>query len=105
MVLAWIGFRSKPSKRAEVLSAVDEMLQHLRETPGCSKGRLLVDSEDANTFTVESEWRSIEDADAFFASHDFQLVRGIRMLLWGDPFVVVDDVRSRTTGLIHQVGA
>jgi quinol monooxygenase YgiN len=100
MVLAWIGFRSKPSKRGEVLSAVDDIVRNLRETDGCSKGRLLVDREDANTFTVESEWRSLEDADAFFASGDFQLFRGIRMLLWGDPVVVVDDVRSRTTGVV-----
>lgn len=100
MVLAWIGFRSKPSKRAEVLSAVDELVRNLRETAGCSKGRLLMDREDANAFTVESEWRSLEDANAFLSSHEFQLFRGIRMLLWGEPFVVVDDVRSRTTGVV-----
>ena len=100
MVLAWIGFRAKPNKRAEVLSVVDEMLGRLRETPGCSKCRLLVDREDGNTFTVDSEWRAIEDADAFFASHEFQLFRGIRMLLWGEPFVVLDDVRSRTTAFV-----
>jgi quinol monooxygenase YgiN len=100
MVLAWIGFRSKPSKRAEVLSAVDELVHNLRETTGCSKGRLLMDREDPNAFTVESEWRSLEDADAFLGSPEFQLFRGIRMLLWGEPFVVVDDIRSRTTGIL-----
>lgn len=100
MVLAWFGLRAQPNKRAEVLSAVDDLLRHMRDSPGCTRGRLLVDRDDPNSLTVESEWRSAEDTDRFVTTPEFQLFKGIRMLLRGEPFVMIDDIRTRTTGFI-----
>ena len=58
MLLASIGFRVQPHKRAEVLSAVDETLRRMRQASGCARSRLLADADDPNAFTVLSEWQS-----------------------------------------------
>jgi quinol monooxygenase YgiN len=60
-----------------------------------------VDCDDPNTFTVLSEWQSVDAANAFFESRGFQLFRGIRMLLRGEPFVVFDEVQHRVTRLLR----
>ncbi len=101
MVIAWISFRAQPHKRPEILSAVDDMVERMRTFSGCGRGRLFADSEDPNAFTVVSEWQSVDDADAFFNSRDFQVFRGIRMLLRGEPFIVFDEVRARVTRLFR----
>jgi quinol monooxygenase YgiN len=101
MVVAWIGFRAQPHKRPEILSAIDEMIDRMRSSAGCGRGRLLVDCDDPNTFTVLSEWQSVDAANAFFESRGFQLFRGIRMLLRGEPFVVFDEVQHRVTRLLR----
>ena len=101
MVLAWISFRAQPHKRPEILSAVDEMIERMRNSAGCERGRLFSDTEDPNAFTVVSEWRSVDEADAFFASKGFQLFRGIRILLRGEPFIVFDEVQQRVTRLFR----
>ena len=93
MIVAWIGFRAQPHKRAEILSAVDEMIERMRNSAGCGRGRLLVDGDDPNAFTVLSEWQSADAANAFFESRDFQLFRGIRILLRGEPLIVLDEVQ------------
>src|SRR5262245_28992439 len=100
MVLTSITFRAQTHKRGEILSAVDEMVARIRDTAGCGRCRLLVDSEDPNTFLLASEWQSAEDANAFLGSREFHLFRGIRILLRDDPIVVLDDVRSRVTQLV-----
>ena len=97
MLLASIGFRIQPHKRAEVLSAVDETVRRMRQASGCARSRLMEDTDDPNTFTVLSEWQSADTADSFFSSRDFQIFKGIRILLRDEPVIVLDDVRSRVT--------
>jgi quinol monooxygenase YgiN len=101
MVVAQIGFRAKPHKRPEILSAIDEMIDRMRTSSGCGRSRLVVDCEDPNAFTVLSEWQSTDAANAFLESRGFQLLRGIRMLLRGEPLVVLDEVQQRVTRLLH----
>jgi len=101
MLLASIGFRVQPHKLGEALSAVDETVRRMRTAPGCSRTRLLADTEDPNTFTVISEWQTAASADSFFASREFQIFKGIRMLLRDEPVMVIDDVRSRVTRLLR----
>ena len=97
MFLASIGFRALPEKRAELLSGVDIVVEHMGRRSGCHRCRLFVDSEDPDAFTVLSEWALASDADGFFASAEFQVFRGLRILLREDAVVVLDDVRSRET--------
>jgi quinol monooxygenase YgiN len=97
MILASIGFRARPHKRSELLSAVDELVERMRALAACERCRLLVDADDPNTFTIASEWQSAGDAEAFFNSREFQIFRGVRMLLKEEPVVVIDDVASRIT--------
>jgi quinol monooxygenase YgiN len=101
MVLASLGFRVQPHKRGEVLSAVEETLRHMRLAPGCTRARLMADTDDANAFTVLSEWQSAASADRFFASREFQLFKGIRILLRDEPVLIFDEVQSRVTRLLR----
>jgi quinol monooxygenase YgiN len=105
LLLASISFRTQPHKRAEVLSAVDEVTRRMRQAHGCARVRLLADTEDTNAFTLLSEWHSSEDADLFFSSRDLQLFRGIRILLRDDPVIVFHEVRSRVTRLMRAPSA
>ena len=93
-LLASIAFRTQPHKRAEALSAVDEVTRRMRHARGCARARLLADSEDPNSFLVLSEWLTAEDADLFFGSRDLQLLRGIRILLRDEPVILFQEVRS-----------
>ena len=99
MVVVSISFRAQPHKRGEILSAIDDLVERMRASQGCGRGRLLTDSEDANAFTIVSEWQSSADTDSFLSSRDFQLFRGIRILLRGEPVIVVDEVQARVTRL------
>ena len=101
MVVASIGFRAKPHKRPEILNAIDDMIDRMRTSSGCGRSRLVVDCEDPNAFTVLSEWQSADQANAFLESRAFQLLRGIRMLLRGEPLIVLDEVQQRVTRLVH----
>ena len=101
MLLASIGFRVQPHKRDEALSAVDETVRRMRTAPGCARTRLLADTEDPNTFTMVSEWQTAASADSYFASREFQIFKGIRILMRDDPVIVMDDVRSRVTRLLR----
>jgi quinol monooxygenase YgiN len=101
MVVAWISFRAQSHKRPEILSVVDEIVERMRRAPGCGRARLYADSDDPNAFTVMSEWQSGDDANAFFDAKEFQLFRGIRMLLRGEPVIVIDEVQARVTHLFR----
>jgi quinol monooxygenase YgiN len=102
MLLASIRFRVQPHKRGEVLSAIDETITRMRLAAGCDRSRLMADADDPNTFAVLSEWQSVETADLFFNSHEFQIFKGIRILLRDEPVIVLDEIQSRVTRLIRQ---
>jgi len=101
MLLASIVFRVQPHKRDEALSAVDETLRRMRTAPGCARTRLVADTEDPNMLTVLSEWQTAASADNFFASREFQIFKGMRILMRDEPVLVIDDVRSRVTRLLR----
>jgi len=102
MVLLSFGFRTQSNKRDEVLSAVDGAVARLRHLPGCSRGRVFADTEDPDSFTLLSEFESIDQADVFLTSKEFQVLKGIRMMLRDEPVVVLDDVRTRLTRLVRE---
>jgi len=101
MLLASIGFRVQPHKRDEVLSAADETVRRMRSASGCARSRLMADADDPNTFTMLSEWQSADTADVFFNSRDFQIFKGIRILLRDEPVIVFDEVHSRIVRLLR----
>jgi quinol monooxygenase YgiN len=105
MLLASLTFRVQPFKRAEALSSVDALVHRMRGTSGCLRSRVLIDTEDANSFMVTSEWMDPATAEAFFASGDFRVFRGIRILLRDQPLIVLDDIRTRTTRLLRSDSA
>jgi quinol monooxygenase YgiN len=101
MLLASLSFRAQPHKRAEALSAVDFLVQRMRGSTGCARTRILIDTEDANAFLIASEWSDHDAAEAFFTSREFQIFRGVRILMRDEPLIVLDDVRSRITRLLR----
>jgi quinol monooxygenase YgiN len=101
MLLATMSFRVQPHKRAEVLSAVDETVRRMRGASGCARSRLMADTDDPNAFTLLSEWQSTDTANLFFGSRDFQIFKGIRILLRDEPVIVFDEVSSRVTRLLR----
>ena len=101
MLLASIGFRIQPHKRDEVLSAADETVRRMRSASGCARSRLMADADDPNAFTMLSEWQSADTADLFFNSRDFQIFKGIRILLRDEPVIVFDEVHSRIVRLLR----
>jgi quinol monooxygenase YgiN len=101
MLLASLSFRAQPHKRAEALSAVDSLVQRMRGSTGCARTRILIDTEDANAFLIASEWSDHDAAEAFFTSREFQIFRGVRILMRDEPLIVLDDVRSRITRLLR----
>jgi quinol monooxygenase YgiN len=101
MLTASLSFRVQPHKRAEALSAIDALVERMRLARGCGRSRVLSDVEDSNAFTVASEWSDTDSAEAFFQSREFQIFRGIRILLREEPTIVLDDVRARVTRLVR----
>jgi quinol monooxygenase YgiN len=101
MLLATISFRAQPYKRDEALSAADALVQRMRTKADCSRCRVLTDSEDVNAFVVVSEWNDPSAAESFFNSREFQIFKGVRILMRDEPFIVLDDVRTRVTRLMR----
>jgi quinol monooxygenase YgiN len=101
MLLASITFRVQPFKRAEAHSAIDGLVQAMRVAPGCARSRVLSDSDDENLFMIASEWSDADAAEAFFGSREFQIFKGVRILMREDPFIILDDVRARVTRLLR----
>lgn len=101
VLLASVGFRVQPHKRDEVLSAVDETVRRMRIAAGCARSRLMVDADDPNTFTMISEWQSVDTAQVFFSSRDFQVFKGMRILLRDEPVIVFDEVHTRVVRLLR----
>lgn len=101
MVVVWVNLRAQAHKRAEIISAVDELIERMRRSPGCNRGHLYVDSQDPHALSLLSEWQSADDADAFLNSKGFQAFRGIRILLRGEPLIILDEVQARMTRLFR----
>ena len=62
---------------------------------------MLGEVEDSNAFSIASEWSSVAEAEQFLASREFQILKGIRMLLRTEPVLVFDDVQVRVTRLLR----
>jgi quinol monooxygenase YgiN len=101
MLLVNISFRVHPHKRAEALSGVESLVERLHTVAGCVRSRILTDVDDLNTFMLASEWNDSNAAEAFFGSREFQIFKGIRILMREEPFIVLDDVRARVTRLMR----
>ena len=73
----------------------------LQARAGCARSRILTDSDDQNVLIIASEWQDAAAADAFFNSREFQIFKGIRMLMRDEPYIVMDEVRARVTRLMR----
>lgn len=83
------------------MSAFDALAQRMRTASGCTCSRVLTDTDDTYAFTVTAEWKDRADADVFFNSREFQLFRGVRILLRDEPYIVLDEVQNRMTRMMR----
>jgi quinol monooxygenase YgiN len=101
MLLASISLRVRHFKRDEALWAVEALVERMRCAPGCARSRVLADAEDSNLFIIASEWHDANAAEEFFESREFQIFKGVRILMRDEPCIVLDDVRARVTRLLR----
>jgi hypothetical protein len=73
----------------------------MRAASGCARSRVLSDAQDQNLFEVSTEGSDASAAEAFFGSREFQIFKGVRILMREEPFIVLDDVRARVTRLMR----
>ena len=97
MFVASMSLRVRHNKRAEALSAFDQLMRQLRAWPGCLRCRLLADIDDDDALNLTSEWRTREALDELLSSPEFLVLQGMRMLLDREPQTVVDEVVVRAT--------
>lgn len=95
MFVASLTFDIRTEKRAELVSAVTEILETVRWFPGCLGCRLLCDCENVDVFTLVSEWDNRAYLDSHLASPEFQILEGTRFLLRNGPSLVIDEVVAR----------
>ena len=95
MLLATINFRAQPHKRAEALGAVDSLVQRMRGYVGVRPQPRPRPTRTTRTcFLIASEWQDTGAAEAFFRSREFQIFKGVRILMRDEPLIVLDDVRA-----------
>ena len=102
MLVASITFRVRADKRSEVVSAVEAIVERMGRAAGCKSSRALASIEDSSILTMSSEWSDLESAEAYFESHNFQVFRGLRILLRDEPCIVFYDVRNQFTKMIRE---
>lgn len=95
MFIASLTFDVRNDKRAEFVSAVTEVLDTLRWSPGCLGCRFYSDCENGDVFTLISEWDNRAFLDSHLASPEFQILEGTSFLLRNGPSLVVDEVVAR----------
>jgi quinol monooxygenase YgiN len=95
LYIASVFLRVRPSKRPEVLSAIRQLMRSMRGSPACEMCRFLGAADDENTFVLTSEWSTQEALDELLKSKEFQVLRGMRMLLQKDTELILDEVAAR----------
>jgi quinol monooxygenase YgiN len=100
MYVASVLLRVRPSKRPETLSAIRQLMRSMRAWPQCAACRFLAAADDDNSLLLISEWKSRDALDQLLTSQEFQVLRGMRMLLQQDPQMIIDEVGSRRMVLL-----
>jgi quinol monooxygenase YgiN len=95
LYIASVFLRVRPSKRPEVLSAIRQLMRSMRGSPACEMCRFLGSADDENTFVLTCEWSTQEALDELLKSKEFQVLRGMRMLLQKDTELILDEVAAR----------
>lgn len=102
MYVASVWLQVRPSKRPETLSAFRQLIRGMRASPQCVACRCLASTDDDNSLLLVSEWSSREALDGLLTSREFQVLRGMRMLLQRAPQMIVDEVGSRRTVVLNE---
>jgi quinol monooxygenase YgiN len=95
MHVATVALLVHRHKRHEALSAIEELMRRMRAWPGCIGCRLLTDATNGDNLTLISEWQQRRELDGFLGSHDFLILKGMRMLLRQEPEAVLDEIVTR----------
>ena len=94
MVVASVTCSVLPAKQQECCATFARLLRRTRRRPGCLAARLVSDPVDPFALSLVSEWATRDACEAYVASDDFGVVRGMRFLMTADLLLVVDEVRA-----------
>jgi quinol monooxygenase YgiN len=85
----------KPEHEAEFLDSAGTLLERARRFNGCLACRLVNEHPDPCAYVLITEWADRSSLNRFVASREFQILRGMQILMRDAVSFVVDDVLTR----------
>lgn len=74
MILRIVRMEFKEEAVPDFLAVFAQFKDQIRNQPGCSELRLMVDADHANVYYTHSHWRHIDDLNRYRESATFQAV-------------------------------
>ena len=85
----------KAEHETEFLDSAATLLERARRLSGCLACRIVNEHPSARTYVLVTEWADRPAFNRFVASREFQILRGMQILMHDDVSVIVDDVLTR----------
>ena len=87
----------KPYKMDEFVDSMRSLLRGIRKEKGCLDFSVYQDSYKENTYLVVGEWKTRQDIEKHFQTHEFELLIGAAKVL-GETFKMNIAEVSKTGG-------
>ena len=81
MIVIKITMNAIPGKRQEMTQTLLSMIEPTEKEAGCRGYGVFCDTKDKNRFCLLEEWKTREELDQHFASHQFSILLGTKALL------------------------
>ncbi len=97
MHLYQIKIKIKPYKSDEFTKSIRSLSLKIRKQKGCLGYSVYRDSEKENTYTLIGEWKTRQDMEKHFQTHDLEVLIGAARVL-GESFAMNIAEVSKTGG-------
>jgi quinol monooxygenase YgiN len=74
MILRIVRMEFKEEAVPDFLAVFSQFKDQIRNQPGCSELRLMVDADHANVYYTHSSWQSVDDLNRYRESATFKAV-------------------------------
>ena len=104
MIVIKITMNAIPSKQLEMTQTLLSMIEPAEREAGCISYGVFCDTKDKNRFCLLEEWKTREELDQHFASHQFSILLGTKALLCAPLDIQIFTV-SRSEGMdaVHSI--
>jgi len=104
MIVIKITMNAIPSKQLEMTQTLLSMIEPTEREAGCISYGVFCDTKDKNRFCLLEEWKTREELDQHFASHQFSILLGTKALLC-EPLIIQIFAVSRSEGMdaVHSI--